>query len=159
MSRYSGYAKTCSLLQRYAFWEWNNLLQGNHCVLGSGSEGTITLSAITPDAPTEPFPRSAITDRIDSAGTITMRNDTWIGHPDAKRILALLDIPRIHAREGDSNANLACAGLWVFHVADDEYISHCALLFVPSGFHSLEFLISSGARYDFVLQTGRILAC
>jgi hypothetical protein len=136
MSRYSGYAKTCSLLQRHAFWEWNNLLQRNHCVVGSGSKGTITLSAITPDAPTEPFLRNAIPDRIDSAGTIAMRNDTWIRHPDAKRILALLDIPRIQAREGNSHANLACAGLWVFHVADDEYISRSALFFVPSGFHN-----------------------
>jgi hypothetical protein len=117
------------------------------------------LSAIAPDAPTDPFPRNAITDRIDSAGTIAMRNDTWIRHPDAKRILALLDIPRIHAREGDSHANLACTGMRVFHVADDEYISRSTLFFVPSGFHSLEFLISSGARYDFVLQTGRSLAC
>jgi hypothetical protein len=87
-----------------------------------------------------------------------MRNDTWIRHPDAKRILAFLDIPRIHAREGDSNANLACAGLWVFHVADDQDIPRSALLFIPSGFHSLEFRINSGARYDFVLQTGRTLA-
>jgi hypothetical protein len=159
MRGYAGNAETCSLLQRYAFREWNNLLQGNHCVLGSGSEGAITLSAITPDAPTDPFPRYAIADRIDSAGTIAVRNDAWIRHPDAERIRALFDIPRIHARGGDSNSNLTCAGLGFFHVTDDEYISRCALLFAPSGFHRLEFLISSGASYDFVLPTRRSLAC
>jgi hypothetical protein len=32
------------------------------------------------------------------------------------------------------------------------------LFFVPSGFHSLEFLISSRTRYDFVLQNRCSLA-
>jgi len=58
------------------------------------------------------------------------------GIPTSERILPFLDITGIHAGEGNSNPNVARVGLGVFHVADDEYISRCALLFVPSGFHS-----------------------
>src|SRR5262245_28533132 len=135
MSRYSGYAKTCSLLQRYAFREWNSLLQWKHSVLGCGSEWAIALSARTHHATTDPFPCYALACCINRARTVTVWNDTWIRHPNPEGVFTFLNIARIHAREGDSNANLACAGLGVFDVADDEYISRCALLFVPSGFH------------------------
>ena len=113
----------------------------------------------TPNPARQQVLRNSFAKGIDCPRPIAVRNDTRIRHPDAKGIFAFLDIPRIHAREGDSNANLACAGLRVFHLTDDEYISRCALSLIPSGFHSLEFLTSSGARYDFVLQTGRSLAC
>src|SRR5215472_13011105 len=96
MSRYSGYAKTCSLLQKHAFWKFDHLLERNHGVLCGSSEGAIGLSAIAPYAPTDPFPRNAITDCIDRAGTVAVRNDTRVRHPYAKRIFALLDIAGIY---------------------------------------------------------------
>ena len=97
MSRYAGNAETGTLFQWHVFGELNHEFQGNHGVLGSGSKGTIALSAITPHAPTDPFTRHAFTNRINRARTIAVRNDTRISHPDAKRVLALLDIAGIHA--------------------------------------------------------------
>src|SRR5580658_5686155 len=84
--------KTCALLQRHAFRELHHLFQRNHGAHGSSSERTIRLSAIAPDTPTDPFTRHSLTDRINGARTIAVRNDTRIGHPDAKRVLSLLDI-------------------------------------------------------------------
>src|SRR5215472_11847974 len=137
MSRYARNTKAGTLLQWHAVGKFNHQLERKHRVLGSGSEGAIALSAITPHATTDPFPCYALAHCINCARTIAVRNDTRVWHPDAKRIFTFLDVARIDAREGDSNANFACAGLGVFHVADDEYISRCALLFVPSGFHFL----------------------
>src|ERR1700758_1356492 len=137
MSRYTGNAETCTLFQRHAFGELNHELQGNHGVLGSGSKGTIALSAITPHAATDPFPRNAITDCVNSARTIAVRNDAWVRHPDTERILALLDIPGIHAREGDPNANVTRERLRIIDLTDGQDITRSALFFVPSGFHGL----------------------
>jgi hypothetical protein len=159
MSRDTGNAETGTLLQWHPFREWNDLLQGNNCILGGCPERAIGLSAIAPDAPTDPFLRHSVPNRINSARTIAVWYDTRIRNTYAKRILAFLDVAGIDAGEGNANPNLACVGLRVFHLTDDEYMSRCALSFIPSGFHSLEFLTSSGARYDFVLQTGRSLAC
>ena len=97
MSRYAGNAETRTLFQRHAFGELNDLFQRNRGELGRSSERSIRLSAITPDTPTDPFTRHSFTDRINGARTIAVRNDTRISHPDAKRVLALLDIAGIHA--------------------------------------------------------------
>ena len=60
-------------------------------------KGRVRLRAIAPHAPPDPFPRDTFAHRINRARTVAVRNDTRIGHPDAKRILTLLDIARIYA--------------------------------------------------------------
>jgi hypothetical protein len=65
-----------------------------------------------------------------------VRDDTRIRHPDTKRVLAFLDVARIHTRKGNPNSNFACAGRKVFHVTDNKYIPRSALFFVPSCFHN-----------------------
>ena len=97
MSGYAGNAETGTLFQRHAFGELNDLFQRNRGELSRSSERSIGLSAITPDTPTDPLTRHAFTDCINGAGTIAVGNDTRIRHPDAKRILAFLDIARIDA--------------------------------------------------------------
>src|ERR1700758_5507215 len=97
MSRYAGNTEAGTLLQWHAIGQWNHLPQRNHSVLGGSSEGTITLSAIAPHAPTDPFTRHSLTDRINSARTIAVRNNTRIRHPDAKRIFTFLHVARIYA--------------------------------------------------------------
>src|SRR5713226_1794814 len=97
MSSYSGNTETGALLQRHAVGELEHLFQWNHGVLGSGSKGTVTLSAITPYAPTDPFPRHTFAHCVNSARTIAVRNHTRIWHSNAKRILTLLHISRIDA--------------------------------------------------------------
>ena len=96
VSGYARYAEASSLLQRRAFGKLSYLSQGNHGVLGGGSERTVTLSAITPHAPRDPFPRHSFADCVNCARTVAVRNDTWIWHPDAKAILTFLHIARIH---------------------------------------------------------------
>jgi hypothetical protein len=100
-----------------------------------------------------------------------VRNDTRIRHPDAKRILAFLDIAGIHARKGDSNPNLACAWLRVVHVANEQHIPRSALLLVPSGFHG--FLLSDArdlirsrstvvvipSYLDCIVESGALIVC
>jgi hypothetical protein len=97
MSGYAGNSETGTLFQRHAFGELSDLFQRNRGELSRSSERSIGLSAITPDTPTDPFTRHSLTDRINSARTIAVGNDTRISHPDAKRVLALLDIAGIHA--------------------------------------------------------------
>ena len=99
MSRYAGNAETRTLFQQRAFGELNDLCQRNRGELSRSSERSIGLSAITPDTPTNPFTRHSLTDRINGARTIAVRNDTRVWHPDAERILAFLDIARIDPRE------------------------------------------------------------
>src|SRR5438552_17655728 len=96
MSGYARNPQTCSLFQRHACGKLNHLLQGNNSVLGGGSERTVGLSAITPHAPPDPFLRDTFAHCINSARSVAVRNDTWIWHPDAKRILTFLDIARIY---------------------------------------------------------------
>ena len=138
MSRNSGDAETSSLLQWHAFGKWHGLLERNYRVFGSGPERTITLSAVAPHTPTDPFPRHSIADRINRSRTVAVWYDAWIRHPDAKRILAFLDVTGIYARKGDSNPNFACAWLWIVHFADDQHVPRSALLLVPSGFHEFK---------------------
>jgi hypothetical protein len=107
------------LLQRHAFRELSHLHKRDYGVLGSSAERAVTLSAVAPHSATDPFPRYAFSHRINSTRSVAVRNDTRIRHPDAKRILAFLDIAGIYARKGDSNPNLACAWLRVVHVAND----------------------------------------
>ena len=97
MSGDAGNAETGTLLQRHAFGKLNHLLQGNDGVLGGGSERSIRLSAVAPDAATDPLTRHAVTDCVNSARTVAVRYDTRVRHPDAKRILAFLHIARIDA--------------------------------------------------------------
>src|SRR5579863_9430932 len=97
MSGYARNAETGTLFQRHGIGESNDLFQRNRGELRRSSERSIGLSAITPDTPTEPFTRHSFTDRINGARTIAVRNDTGIGHPDTKCVLALLDIAGIHA--------------------------------------------------------------
>src|SRR6202008_2557760 len=144
MSSNAGNAKTGTLLQRHAFRELSDMLQRNHGVLGGSSERAVGLSAVAPDAPTDPLPRYAFADLVNSARAIAVRNDAWVRHPDAERILALLDIPGIHAREGDPNANLVWTRVWIVHFIDDQHISCSTLLLVPSGFHG--FVLSDGRK-------------
>jgi hypothetical protein len=96
MSGYAGNAETRTLLQRHAFGKLNHLLQGNNGVLGGGSKRTVRLSAIAPNPPTDPFLRDTFAYRVTRARSVAVWNDTRIWHPDAKRILAFLDIARIH---------------------------------------------------------------
>ncbi len=96
MSRYAGNAETRTLFQRHAFWELNDLFQRNRSELNRTSEWSIGLSAITPNTPTDPITRHTFSDRINGARTIAVRNDTRIGHPDTKCVVALFDIARIY---------------------------------------------------------------
>jgi hypothetical protein len=79
-------------VQRHAFRELSHLLQRNQGVLGGSSEQTIRLSAVAPHTPTDPFPRDTFAQRINRSRSIAVGNDTWVRHPDAKRILTFLDI-------------------------------------------------------------------
>src|SRR5579863_5189941 len=87
MSGYTGNAKAGTLLQWHAFGKFNHLLQRNNRALGSGAERTVRLCAVAPHTPTDPLPRDTFAHRINRSRSIAMRNDTWIWHPDAKRIL------------------------------------------------------------------------
>jgi hypothetical protein len=96
MSRYAGNAETRTLFQRHAFWELNDLFQRNRSELNRTSEWSIGLSAITPT-------RRPIQSRGTPSPTastvpepIAVRNDTRIGHPDTKCVVALFDIARIY---------------------------------------------------------------
>ena len=80
-----------------ALGELNHLLQRHHRVLGGSSERSIRLSAVAPDAATDPFPRDTFAHCINSARTIAVRNDTRIWHSNSERILTLFHIARIHA--------------------------------------------------------------
>jgi hypothetical protein len=53
-------------------------------------------------------------------------NDTRVWHADAKSVLAFLDIARIDTREGNTNPNIACLGMRIIHLADDEHIPRSA---------------------------------
>src|SRR5579863_10050874 len=99
MGGYAGNAHTGTLLQRQIVRQWNRLFQRNNGVPGSSAERTVTLSAVAPHSATDPFPRYAFSHRINSTRSVAVRNDTRIRHPDAKRILAFLDIAGIHARK------------------------------------------------------------
>ena len=88
MSRYAGNAETCTLLQQHALGELNHELQRNDGVLGGSSERSIRLSTVSPDAATDPFPRYPVTDCVNSARTIAVRNDTGIWHSHPKRVLS-----------------------------------------------------------------------
>ena len=72
-------AGSCSFLKRFSH------KQGTHRSRSAESRST------------DPFTRHPVTDCVNGAGTVAMGNDTRIGHPDAKRILAFLHIARIDA--------------------------------------------------------------
>src|SRR6266567_7008797 len=120
MSGDAGNAETCTLLQRHALGDLNDLSDKNDGVLGGGSERTVGLSTILPYPPPNPFLRDSIAHCINSTRPIAMRNHTRIRHPYPKCVLAFLDIARIYTGKSDANSNPACLGLWVLHLTHDQ---------------------------------------
>src|SRR5262249_34511756 len=117
------------------------LLERNYGVLGGSTKRAIGLSAVAPNAASDPFPRDTLADCIDRTRTVAVRNDTRIWHSDAKRILSFLHITRIYAGKGNANPNLTCVGIRVVHLTNYQNISGSTLPFIPRSFHSSESLL------------------
>jgi hypothetical protein len=140
-----GMPKAGTLLQRRPLGKLNRLLQRNHCVLSGSSERSIRLSAVAPDAATDPLARHSFANRINRARTITVGNDTWVRHPDGERVLALLDIARIYTEKATRIRTSPARGCGSF-ICPTTSTSRAALL-VPSGFHDLDSLPSPFAPF------------
>src|SRR5713101_3779677 len=135
MSGDAGNAETCTLLQRHALGDLNDLSDKNDGVLGGGSERTVGLSTITPYPPPNPFLRDSIAHRINSTRPIAMRNHTRIRHPYPKCVLAFLDIARIYTGKSDANSNPACWGCGSCILPTIRDILSSTLLLIACGPH------------------------
>src|SRR6185503_2646874 len=96
-------------------------------IFGSRAKRTVGLRPITPDALTDPFWGNAFTYGIHRTRSIAVRNDTRIGHPHSKRILALLHIAGIDAGSSNANSHLPGLRLQVLHFTNDQNIPRRAL--------------------------------
>ena len=64
---------------------------------GGSAEGAVGLGCVTPDALAYQIARDAVTDLIDFARPVTVRNDARVWHAEAEGILTLLDVAGIDA--------------------------------------------------------------
>src|ERR1700733_12887222 len=106
MGRNARYPKARALVRRHALRQASDMIQRHNRELCGRAERPIRLRAITPHRPADPIGRYAFANLIDSPCAVAMGNDARVWHPDAERILTLLDIARIYARRRDPNAYL-----------------------------------------------------
>jgi hypothetical protein len=111
------------------------MIQRDHGKLCCRAERAIGLCAVTPHCLADPIGRYSFPDLIDVSGTIAMRNNPQICHPEAEGVLTLLDIAGVYARGRDPNADLASGRARIGHFANYQDIPRWSLLLVPSCSH------------------------
>jgi hypothetical protein len=79
------YAKTGALIDRRAFRQMSDLIQGHHCKLRGRTKRTIRLGSITPYGTAHPFGGNASAKLIYAASAVAMRNHTRIRHCRSQR--------------------------------------------------------------------------
>jgi hypothetical protein len=107
MGRDAGYPKASALLRGHVLWKRSDMIQRNHGKLCGRAEWAIGLCAVTPHSLADPIRRYSFADLIYMSGTIAMRNNPRVCHPEAEGVLPLLDIARVYAGSRDPNANFS----------------------------------------------------
>jgi hypothetical protein len=82
-----------------------------------------------------------------------MRYNPRIRHPEAERVLTLLDVAGIYAGGRDTNANLTSCRTRVGHLANHQNLARRSLLLVPSCPH----LKTSFLRKDLFVDLGSLM--
>src|SRR3954471_8822409 len=100
--------------------ELDSLLVRHDGQLRGGSERTVRLRPVDPDALADAAAVDAFSDGVDDTGTVTVRNDPRERHPAAEPVAAFLDVACVHPGEGDPDAHLAGAGLGLGHLSDPQ---------------------------------------
>jgi hypothetical protein len=137
MRRDAGYPETRALFHRDVLREKSDVIQRDHREFRGGTERAVRLCSVTPHAPTDPFRGNVVTDTIDLASTIAVRDHAWIRHAVAESVLPLLNVAGVNARGGDANADFAGARCWIGHIADVQNFPCWSLLLIPSCLHLL----------------------
>jgi hypothetical protein len=85
----------------------------NDYVLGGGAEGPIGLRTVNPHSLSQAALIDPVSDFVDRAGGVAVRNDERIRHRRAEPTVPFLRVARIHARKPHANPNLTGAGMRV----------------------------------------------
>src|SRR6202012_2180913 len=136
-TRDTGNAEGGALLKVDIRRQRNGLFCGDDGVLRGSAEGTIGLSAEAPDALAEPVGGNVLSEFVDGARAITVRDDARKRHAGAEGIFALFGVAGIDSRGGDVDAKFTRAGGGIRHFPYDENLPSWSLFLVPGCFHGV----------------------
>ena len=153
-----GDAETGADLVGYLVGQVNGKLLRHDGVLGSGAERAVGLGAVHPDTLPDAVPADAVTDGVDGAGAVAVRDDARVRHRGAEPAAALLRVAGVHAGEPHPDADLPGSRLGVGELADLQDVGRGALPLVPGCAHELLLLEVMHCRSRGA-QHGRVSLC
>jgi hypothetical protein len=117
--------------------------------LGSRSEGAVGLRPLHPHTLSDSAVVHALSDGVDDAGAVAVRNDARERHPVAHPVAAFFRVPGIDAGDRNPNSDLAVARLRVRHLTDLEHLPRRSArapanreLLCPGAYTSAEALLT-----------------
>jgi hypothetical protein len=115
--------------------ELHSLVSRHGGQLRRSSEGTVRLRPVHPHTLSDSAGVYALSDGVDDAGAVAVRNDARERQPVPHPVAAFLGVPAIDARDGNPNAHLARSGLRVGHLTDLKHLRSGSRPLVPSREH------------------------